>query len=123
VVSVGSKSRAGELRGNCGTDETYPNERRRRHGAFSRVTFRLPGSISLVPICMRKAPTTVRARALSPNHSLAASAWVAPDATVCGDVIIESGARVLYGARLIGESGGRISIGANCIIMENAVIR
>jgi len=57
------------------------------------------------------------------HPKIPASAWVAPDATVCGDVIIGPGARVLYGARLIGESGGRISIGANCIIMENAVIR
>jgi carbonic anhydrase/acetyltransferase-like protein (isoleucine patch superfamily) len=54
---------------------------------------------------------------------IAASAWVAPDATVCGDVIIGPGTRILYGARLIGESGGRIRIGANCIIMENAVVR
>ena len=54
---------------------------------------------------------------------IAPSAWVAPDATVCGDVIIGPGARILYGARVIGEGGGRIRIGANCIIMENAVVR
>ena len=53
----------------------------------------------------------------------AVSAWVAPDATVCGDVIIGPGSRILYGARLIGEGGGRIRIGANCIIMEDAVVR
>jgi carbonic anhydrase/acetyltransferase-like protein (isoleucine patch superfamily) len=57
------------------------------------------------------------------HPEIAASAWVAPDATVCGDVIIGPGTRILYGARLIGEGGGRISIGANCIIMENAVVR
>ncbi len=51
------------------------------------------------------------------------SAWVAPDATVCGDVTIEAGARVLHGARLIGEAGGRISIGRETIVMENAVVR
>jgi carbonic anhydrase/acetyltransferase-like protein (isoleucine patch superfamily) len=50
-------------------------------------------------------------------------AWVAPDATVCGDVIIETGTRVMHGARVIGEAGGSIRIGANCIIMENAVVR
>lgn len=51
------------------------------------------------------------------------SAWVAPDATICGDVVIGPGARILHGARLIGEGGGAIRIGANCIVMENAVIR
>jgi len=51
------------------------------------------------------------------------SAWVAPDATVCGDVTIGPGARVLHGARLIGEAGGAIGIGRDCIVMENAVVR
>ena len=51
------------------------------------------------------------------------SGWVAPDATVCGDVTIGPGSRVMHGARIIGEAGGSIEIGANCIIMENAVIR
>lgn len=50
-------------------------------------------------------------------------AWVAPDATVCGAVTIDAGARILHGARLIGEAGGRISIGRACIVMENAVVR
>jgi len=59
----------------------------------------------------------------SKHPEIAASAWVAPDATVCGDVIVGPGTRILYGARLIGEGGGRIRIGANCIIMENAVVR
>lgn len=51
------------------------------------------------------------------------SAWVAPDATVCGHVTIGPGARILHGARLIGEAGGSIAIGRDCIIMENAVVR
>jgi carbonic anhydrase/acetyltransferase-like protein (isoleucine patch superfamily) len=51
------------------------------------------------------------------------SAWVAPDATVCGDVTIGPGARILHGARVIGEGGGAIRIGRNCIVMENAVVR
>ena len=49
-------------------------------------------------------------------------AWVAPDATICGDVVIGPETRVLYGARIIAE-GGRIEIGRSCIVMENAVIR
>lgn len=51
------------------------------------------------------------------------SAWVAPDATVCGDVTIGPGARVLHGARLIGEAGGTIRLGRDCIVMEGAVLR
>jgi len=51
------------------------------------------------------------------------SAWIAPDATICGDVAIGAGSRVLHGARMIGESGGSIRIGRYCIIMENAVVR
>ena len=51
------------------------------------------------------------------------TAWVAPDATVCGDVTIGPGARVLHGARIIGESCGAVSIGRECIVMENAVVR
>lgn len=50
-------------------------------------------------------------------------AWVAPDATLCGDVEIGPGCRVLHGARLIGEGGGTIRLGRECIVMENAVVR
>jgi carbonic anhydrase/acetyltransferase-like protein (isoleucine patch superfamily) len=52
-----------------------------------------------------------------------ATAWVAADATVCGDVVIGRGSRIMHGARLIGEGGGAIRIGEACIVMENAVIR
>jgi carbonic anhydrase/acetyltransferase-like protein (isoleucine patch superfamily) len=51
------------------------------------------------------------------------TAWVAPDATVCGDVVIGPGARIMHGARIIGEGRGAIKIGRNCIVMENAVVR
>jgi carbonic anhydrase/acetyltransferase-like protein (isoleucine patch superfamily) len=51
------------------------------------------------------------------------TAWIAPDATVCGNVAIGPGARVLHGARIIGEGGGTIRIGRECIVMENAVVR
>lgn len=50
------------------------------------------------------------------------SAYVAPHATICGDVEIGMGARILFGASIIAE-GGHIRIGANSIILENAVIR
>ena len=51
------------------------------------------------------------------------TAWVAPDATLCGDVTIGPGVRILHGARLVGEAGGAIRIGRDGIIMENAAIR
>ena len=51
------------------------------------------------------------------------TAWIAPDATICGDVAIGPGARILHGARLVGEAGGTISIGRDSIVMENAVLR
>jgi carbonic anhydrase/acetyltransferase-like protein (isoleucine patch superfamily) len=51
------------------------------------------------------------------------TAWIAPDATICGDVMINAGSRVLHGARIIGEGGGSIRIGRCCIVMENAVVR
>jgi carbonic anhydrase/acetyltransferase-like protein (isoleucine patch superfamily) len=50
------------------------------------------------------------------------TAWVAPDVTVCGDVMIGAHSRVLFGARIIAE-GGRIAIGEHCIVLENAVVR
>jgi carbonic anhydrase/acetyltransferase-like protein (isoleucine patch superfamily) len=62
------------------------------------------------------------------NHSgqspkIDRSAWIAPDATVCGNVTIGPGSRILYGARVIAEAGGEIAIGRYCIVMENAVLR
>lgn len=51
-----------------------------------------------------------------------ASAYVAPTATVCGDVTVGANSRVLFGAVLTAE-GGPVEIGAGCIVMENAVVR
>ena len=50
------------------------------------------------------------------------TAWVAPNAVVCGNVAIGPGCRIMYGAQIIAE-GGAISIGRECIVMENAVLR
>ncbi len=55
--------------------------------------------------------------------SIDPDAWVAPDATVFGNVTIGPGSRVLHGARIVAECGGAIQIGRRCIVMENAVIR
>ncbi|MEV4335397.1 gamma carbonic anhydrase family protein [Streptomyces sp. NPDC049597] len=51
-----------------------------------------------------------------------ASAYVAPTATLCGDVRVGAGCRVLFGAVLTAE-GGPVELGEGCIVMENAVLR
>lgn len=50
------------------------------------------------------------------------SAWIAPDATVCGDVEVGEDCRIGFGARLVAE-GAPIRLGKCCIVMENAVLR
>ena len=50
------------------------------------------------------------------------TAYVAPNATVCGDVRIGPGCRILFGTQIIAE-GGCVEIGTECIVMENAVLR
>ena len=53
---------------------------------------------------------------------VAESAYIAPTAVLCGDVKVGPHSRVLFGAVLTAE-GGSVEIGANCVVMENAVIR
>ena len=50
------------------------------------------------------------------------TAWIAPTAVVTGDVTLGSGVRVLHGAVLNGDRG-RIVIGEDVLVMENAVLR
>lgn len=50
------------------------------------------------------------------------SAYIAPNAVLCGDVTIGPDARIMFGAQVIAE-GGSIRIGRECIVMENAVLR
>lgn len=50
------------------------------------------------------------------------SAYIAPNATISGDVTIGKESRVLFGAVITAE-GGPVEIGDQCIVMENAVIR
>ncbi|MFI5916285.1 gamma carbonic anhydrase family protein [Dactylosporangium sp. NPDC051541] len=49
-------------------------------------------------------------------------AWVAPSAVVTGDVTIGLRSRVLHGAVLNGDHGP-VVLGADVIVMENAVLR
>ncbi len=50
------------------------------------------------------------------------SCRIAPNATVCGDVTIGAHTSVGFGAVIVAESGP-VTIGANCVIMDTAVIR
>lgn len=50
------------------------------------------------------------------------SAWVAPNATLVGNVRVGPRARIMYGAVLDAE-GSRIEIGEACVIAEHAVLR
>lgn len=50
------------------------------------------------------------------------TAYVAPNATLSGDVRVGANSCVLFGAVITAE-GGRIEIGTDCVIMEGAVLR
>lgn len=56
---------------------------------------------------------------LSPQ--IAADVFIAPNATIIGNVVIEEGASVWFGAVVRGDSG-RIVIGAGTNVQDNAVI-
>ena len=77
-------------------------------------------AIGLSPFICRRTSLLLEHRGKTPN--IHPSAYIAPTATICGDVTIGENSRVLFGAILVAE-GGSVEIGANCIIMENAVIR
>ncbi len=59
---------------------------------------------------------------LSKSPKIDETAYVAPNATICGDVAIGKNSRVMFGAQIIAENSP-ITIGENCIVLENAVIR
>jgi len=50
------------------------------------------------------------------------SAYIAPTATICGNVTIGPNSRIMHGVSIVAE-GGRIKIGEQCIVFENAVVR
>ncbi|MFC4943209.1 gamma carbonic anhydrase family protein [Pseudonocardia sp. GCM10023141] len=56
------------------------------------------------------------------NPKVAASAYIAPTAVLCGDVTVGPHSRVLFGAVITAE-GGPVEIGEHCVIMENAIVR
>ena len=54
--------------------------------------------------------------------TVAASAYVAPTAVLCGDVHVGEDARILFGA-VVTADGGAVDLGDGTIVMENAVVR
>jgi hypothetical protein len=44
---------------------------------------------------------------------LDSTAWIAPNAVICGNVTVGPGCRVMFGAQVIAE-GGSITIGREC---------
>jgi carbonic anhydrase/acetyltransferase-like protein (isoleucine patch superfamily) len=67
---------------------------------------------------------------LGKRPRLGRDVYVAPNATICGDVEIGDGSAILFGAVLTADpsaslraGGGTLRIGANCVVMENAVVR
>jgi len=56
------------------------------------------------------------------SPKVAESAYIAPTAVLAGDVTVGPHSRVLFGAVITAE-GGAVEIGADCVVMENAVIR
>jgi carbonic anhydrase/acetyltransferase-like protein (isoleucine patch superfamily) len=50
------------------------------------------------------------------------TAYIAPNALICGDVTIGKNVRIMFGAQIIAENS-KITIENNSIVLENAVIR
>jgi carbonic anhydrase/acetyltransferase-like protein (isoleucine patch superfamily) len=50
------------------------------------------------------------------------SAYVAPNAVLCGEVHVGADARILFGAVLTAEDG-RVDVGERTVVMENALLR
>ncbi len=50
------------------------------------------------------------------------SSRVAPNATLCGDVVVGPNCSIGFGAVLVAESGP-VRLGANCVVMDTAVLR
>jgi carbonic anhydrase/acetyltransferase-like protein (isoleucine patch superfamily) len=56
------------------------------------------------------------------SPSIDPSAYVAPNAVLCGDVRVGPDARILFGA-VVSAEDGRVEIGARCVVMEHALVR
>ncbi|MGH3319250.1 MAG: gamma carbonic anhydrase family protein [Streptosporangiaceae bacterium] len=56
------------------------------------------------------------------SPSIHPTSYVAPTATLCGDVHVGPHCQVLFGAVLTAE-GGAVGLDEHCVVMENAVLR
>jgi len=56
------------------------------------------------------------------NPEIDQTVYIAPNALICGNVTIGKNSRIMFGAQIIAENSS-VSIGDNCIVLENAVIR
>jgi carbonic anhydrase/acetyltransferase-like protein (isoleucine patch superfamily) len=64
----------------------------------------------------------MRIRHRETTPSVNPEAYVAPTAVLSGQVTVGPGSCVLHGA-VLSADGGSVEIGANCVIMEHAVLR
>ena len=62
----------------------------------------------------------IKHREMTP--SVHPDAYVAPTAVLSGQVSVGAGSCVMHGAVLTAD-GGPVEVGANCVIMEHAVLR
>jgi carbonic anhydrase/acetyltransferase-like protein (isoleucine patch superfamily) len=51
------------------------------------------------------------------------TAWIAPNAVISGNVVIGPRVRILYGAVLTAEGRQPLTVGQDCVIMEQTVLR
>lgn len=72
------------------------------------------------PRLVHSGPMEIRHSGSSP--SVDPDAYVAPTAVLSGQVRVGPGSCVLHGA-VVSADGGPVEIGANCVIMEHAVLR
>ena len=64
----------------------------------------------------------MRIEHLKAAPSVHPEAYVAPTAVLSGEVRVGRGSCIMHGA-VVAAEGGAVEIGANCVIMENAVLR
>jgi carbonic anhydrase/acetyltransferase-like protein (isoleucine patch superfamily) len=90
--------------------------RRTQHGVIDVSVDEYP----VPPAVVGRGAVFVEHRLKTPQVS--ESAYIAPTAVLAGDVTVGPHSRVLFGAVITAE-GGPVTIGTNCVVMENAVIR
>src|ERR1700743_971767 len=89
---------------------------RKRRGVMNVTADQYP----VPPPVVGRGAVFVRHRLKSPQ--VPESAYIAPTAVLAGDVTVGPHSRVLFGAVITAE-GGAVQIGANCVVMENTIIR